>query len=133
MEKPFLSVNKGSHEGPGANHINTFSGGFQKIQMQTRIKTSPVSFFSFWPCCSRFSLVAASGACFLLRRAGLSLQRLLLLWSTDSRAQVQWLWHVGFTVPRHVGSYPTRNQTRVSCIGRWILLFYFVLTLYFTF
>ena len=29
MEKPFISVNKGSHEGPGANHINTFSGGFQ--------------------------------------------------------------------------------------------------------
>ena len=48
MEKSFLSVTKGSHEGPGANHINSFSGGFRKIQMQTRIKTSPLTHFFFF-------------------------------------------------------------------------------------
>ena len=31
------------------------------------------------------------------------------------------MWHTGSVAPRHVGSSWTRAQTRVSCIGRWIL------------
>ena len=38
-----------------------------------------------------------------------------------SRAQAQQLWRIGLVVPWHVGSSWTRDQTYVSCIGRWIL------------
>ena len=87
------------------------------------------------------SLVAVSGGYFLLQCAGFSLWWLLLLWSTgsrhvgfsscgtraqqlwlkDPRAQAQQLWHMGLVAPRHVGSSPTRAQTRVPCIGRQIV------------
>ena len=33
----------------------------------------------------------------------------------------QYLRHTGLVALRHVGSSPTRNQTSVPCIGRWIL------------
>ena len=36
----------------------------------------------------------------------------------DSRAQAQQLWCTGLVTPRHAGSSPTRDRTRVSCIGR---------------
>ena len=38
----------------------------------------------------------------------------------DSRAQTQQLWHRGLVALKHVGSSQTRDQTRVSCIGRQI-------------
>ena len=33
-----------------------------------------------------------------------------------SRAQAQWLWHVGLAAPEHIGSSRTRDRTRVPCI-----------------
>ena len=33
----------------------------------------------------------------------------------------QQLWHMGWATSRHVGSSRTRDRTRGSCIGRWIL------------
>ena len=33
----------------------------------------------------------------------------------------QQLWHMGWATSRHVGSSWTRDRTRGSCIGRWIL------------
>ena len=38
-----------------------------------------------------------------------------------SRAQTQQLWCTGLVAP-HVGSSQTRDQTCVSCIGRWTLI-----------
>ena len=38
-----------------------------------------------------------------------------------SRAQAKWSWCSGLLVPRHVGLSQTRDQTGVSCAGRWIL------------
>ena len=65
--------------------------------------------------------------------AGFSLRRLLLLWSGLQGAQAQY-WRLpcsgaptqrsrptGLAAPRRVGSSPTREQTRGSCIGWWIL------------
>ena len=34
----------------------------------------------------------------------------------------QWLWCTGLAAPMHVGSFWTRDRTRVSCIGRQILI-----------
>ena len=31
------------------------------------------------------------------------------------------MWHTGLVALQHVGSTRTRNRTRVSCVGRWIL------------
>ena len=42
-------------------------------------------------------------------------------WLLGSRAQAQQLWCRGSAAPWHVGSSRTRDQTRVSCIGRQIL------------
>ena len=39
---------------------------------------------------------------------------------SGSRAQAQYLWHMGLVAPRHVGSQ-IRGRIHVSCIGRWIL------------
>ena len=80
-------------------------------------------------CCARLSLVAVSRGYSLLRCAGSSLRRLLLLQSMGSRRAAfsscgrwaQQLWHTGLVPPRHVGSSRTRDQTRVPCIGRRIL------------
>ena len=71
---------------------------------------------------------------FSWRYAGFSLRRLLSLWSMDSRvrglkevplpgsrAQVQQVWSTSLGAPLHVGSSQTRDQTRVSCIGKQIL------------
>ena len=89
----------------------------------------------------RLSLVAVSRGYSQSQCAGFSLWCLLLLrstgsrcaslsscgtwaqqlWLTDSRAQAQQLWHMGLVAPWHVGSSQTRAQTRVPCIGRWIL------------
>ena len=43
------------------------------------------------------------------------------LWLASSRAQAQQLWRMGLVALRHVGSSRSRAQTRVPCIGRWIL------------
>ena len=45
----------------------------------------------------------------------------LLLKSTGSRAQAQYLCCTGLVAPRHVVSSQTRDQTWVLCIGRWII------------
>ena len=56
-----------------------------------------------------------------LHSTGYWVRRLQKLWLLGSRAQAQQLWHTGLVAPQHVGSSWTRNQTGVSCIGRWIL------------
>ena len=44
------------------------------------------------------------------------------MWSIGSRAHgLQYLWCTGLVAPHHVGFSWTRDQTRVPCIGRWIL------------
>ena len=88
-------------------------------------------------CCTGFSLVVVSGdysscsaqashlcgfSC--LRSMGSRALRLQQLQLRGSRAQAQQLWHPGFVSPWHVGSSWTRDQTCVSCIGRWILYHY---------
>ena len=53
---------------------------------------------------------------------GFSSRWLLLLWSTGFGAHgLQQLWLPSLAAPRHVGSSRIRDQTHVSCIGRWIL------------
>ena len=53
------------------------------------------------------------GSLSLVACTGFSLQWLLLLWGS--------VVCVGFVAPRHVGSPHIRDETRVPCIGRWIL------------
>ena len=51
-----------------------------------------------------------------------SLLRLLALRSTRSRARgLQQLWCIDLVAPQHVESSQIRDQTHVSCIGRWML------------
>ena len=73
------------------------------------------------PSCTSFSLVAESGSYSLVVVLGFSLQYRLLLWSTGSRAQAPWLWHMGLVAAQHVGSFWIRDQTCVFCTGRQIL------------
>ena len=78
----------------------------------------------------------------LVAEGRLQARGLQQLWLTGSRAQAQQLWCMGLAAPRHVGSSPTRYQTRVPCIGRRILshcatreapsTFFFYLTLFFS-
>ena len=68
-----------------------------------------------------YSLVAVSRGYSSLQCTGFSLQWLLLLRSTGSRAQAQEFWRTGLVAPRHVRSSQTRARTRVPCIGRRIL------------
>ena len=42
------------------------------------------------------------------------------VWSSHCSG-FSWLQSTGLVVPQHVGSSPTRDRTRVSCVGRWIL------------
>ena len=78
--------------------------------------------------CTGFLQLWRAGAT-LLHCTGFSLRWLLLLRSTDSRrvgfsscgTWVLQLWRTGLVAPWHVGSSRTRDQTRVPCIGRWIL------------
>ena len=94
--------------------------------------------------CAGFSPVQRVRATPQLQRAGFSLWRLLVLWSTGSRAhRLQQFWHTGSVVvfpgsmaqalwlrctgwvsPWHVGSSRTRDQTHVTCIGRQTLYHY---------
>ena len=54
--------------------------------------------------------------------APLQLRWLLVLWSVGSRARrLQEQCCLGLVAPHHVESSRTRDQTRVSCIGRQIL------------
>ena len=46
-----------------------------------------------------------------------------VLWLPGSRAQAQSLWHMVLVAPQHMGSSRIRDQTRVSCIGRWIFYY----------
>ena len=87
-------------------------------------------FIYFWLCwvfvaARGLSLVAASGGYSSLRCVRFSLRWLHLLRNTGSRAQAQKLWHTDLVAPRHVGSSRTRDRTRVPCIGKWILFFFF--------
>ena len=69
-----------------------------------------------------------------MQYSGFSLQWLLLLqstgsralglhwlWLLSSRAQVQQLWCTGLVAPWRVASFQSRNQTHVSCTGRHFL------------
>ena len=38
----------------------------------------------------------------------------------SSRAQAQWLWHTGLVALWRVGSSEIRDQTCISCTGRWL-------------
>ena len=59
-----------------------------------------------------FSVVASGGYCFLQSVGSFSLQWLLLLWSTGSRAHgFQQLWRSGLVAPQHVESPQSRDQT----------------------
>ena len=74
-------------------------------------------------CCTGFSLL------WLLLRSTGSRAHVLrwlqhvaqLLQSPGSRAQTQQLRCTSLAAPQHVDSPPSRDQTRVSCIGKWIL------------
>ena len=88
-----------------------------------------------------FSSSGGQGLLSTCRRVGFSLWGLLLFWSMDSRvhrlqqfstwaqqlwlpgsrAQAQQLWRTDLEAPWHAGSSWIRDQTHVSCIGRWIL------------
>ena len=85
-------------------------------------------------CCSGFFLAGVSRGYSLVVVYRLLIALACLLWSTGSgvlglqklelpgsRAQAQQWWCTGLIVPRHVGSSQTRDQIRVSCIGRWTL------------
>ena len=85
-------------------------------------------------CCVGFSLVAGSGGyapvamhwllmwwLLLLQSVGSRVPRLQYLQLPGSRAQAQWLWHVDLVSLRPVGSSWARDQTHVSCTGKWIL------------
>ena len=52
---------------------------------------------------------------------GFSFGWLRLLQSTHGRAWAQYLWLTGLVALQHVGSSWTRDWTRLSFIGRWIL------------
>ena len=68
-----------------------------------------------------FSLVAAGRSCPLAGAHWLSLCWLLLSQRVDSRPRAQQFRLMGLVAPRHVGSSQIRDQTCVSCIGRWML------------
>ena len=73
-------------------------------------------------CCSGFFLVVVNWGCSSLQCTGFSLQWLLLLPSTGSKAhRLQYLWRTGLVALQHVGSSWTRDRTCDSCIDRWIL------------
>ena len=52
---------------------------------------------------------------------GSKAQGLQQLQVSGSRAQSQQLWLMSLVAPWHMGSSRIQDQTRVSCIGRWIL------------
>ena len=87
----------------------------------------------FFSSCDEWGLLS-SGVWILVAMASLVVEyghqacRLQQLWHVGSvvgllgsRAQAQWLWHTGLVASEHVGFSWTRDQTLVSCIGRWIL------------
>ena len=57
----------------------------------------------------------------LLWFVGFSVQWVLSLWSTDSRAWAQQSWHASLMAPRHVGSSQTGDGICVPCTDRQIL------------
>ena len=62
---------------------------------------------------------SACGRLLWLQSVG-SVTRLQWLQLPGSRAQAQWSWRS--VAARHVGSSPARDRTRVSCIGKQILI-----------
>ena len=70
--------------------------------------------------CTGFLWLWPAGAALQLQSTGFSLLW-LLLWSMDSRAQAQSLWHADLVAPRHAGSSCTRDRTCVLSIGPWTL------------
>ena len=72
-------------------------------------------------CCVKFSLGAQSGDCSLAAVHGFLGQCPLLLQSTGSRTQGQWLWCRALVALWQMASSWTRDRTHVSYIGRQIL------------
>ena len=72
-------------------------------------------------CCVKFSLGAQSGDCSLAAVHGFLGQCPLLLQSTGSRTQGQWLWCRALVALWQMASSWTRDCTHVSYIGRQIL------------
>ena len=81
-----------------------------------------IYFWLRWVLVTLLSPVVASRGYSVLWSAGFSLRRFLLLQSTGSRAWAQQLWCTGFIALWLVRSSQTRDQTRVPCTGRWILI-----------
>ena len=77
----------------------------------------PGDFLQLWQAPHRggFSCCRARG----LRHWGFS----SIFAAPGSRVRVQQLWLMGSAVPQHMGSSPTRGGTRVSCIGKQILIY----------
>ena len=72
--------------------------------------------------CTQISLVMTSGGYSLVAMQGFSLQRLLSLWSTGSRAHgLQKLQLSGLVALGPGGASWTRDQTQVPCTSRWVL------------
>ena len=72
-------------------------------------------------CCTRAFSSAKKG---LLSRCGVQASCCGGFSCSEHRLWVrraQWLWCAGLVALRHVGSSQTRGQTRVPCIGRWML------------
>ena len=85
-----------------------------------------IVFISFWRCwvfvaARAFLSLLRVGVTLQLRCMGFSWWWLLLLQSTGSGAQAQWLQRSGLVAPWHVESSRIRDGTCVSCIGRWTL------------
>ena len=76
--------------------------------------------------CSKWGLFSTCGA-WALHCGGFSWCRARALGHVgsevavcSSRAQAQWLWYMDLVALQCVGSSQTRDQTHISCIGRWI-------------
>ena len=76
----------------------------------------------------RLSLIFIAMCGFLTAVTSLSVEHRLEglwaqeLWLTGFRALAQELWHGGLVHQRHVESSSVRDQIRVPCTGRWILI-----------
>ena len=109
---------------PETQSQNIWAPAFQTLISTTAInvedwpRESPETrSYLFFKRCNFFGKRGCGGSSLLhtsflqLQCVGFSLQWLLSLLRTSSRAQAQWLWRTGLAAPQPVGSSWTRNQT----------------------
>ena len=77
--------------------------------------------WTFSSCSERGLLIAVSSLVVKTRTLGSRASVVVARRLSSCGAHAQYLWRTGLVAPRHVGSSWTRAQTRVPCIGRWIL------------